>query len=253
VIRREWTAADGAPHWLLIPQIEHAHLAGRLAQHWALEPFAAVAERPEVIDAIVHHDDGWARWEACPKVDPSLGRPLSFMEMPLTDSLAIWSRSVECATEFGNLAGWMVASHFVNRLHQSTMAQADAAQAWIAAIDDRRADLLATWQAEAPGDNRLEVASKAVAYMRLLDTLSLWFCNAERTTPHQISTPDGLALCLRPLSPDRVTMTPWPLRTTAIELAACGAAIPIAHYASPADLAQAPRTDVRLEWHVAPQ
>ena len=154
MIRRDWTAPDGTSRWLLISQIEHAHLAGQLATHWALEPFAPIAARPEVIAAIVHHDDGWAQWEKSPAVDPNIGRPLSFMEMPLTESLAVWSESSARAAALGNLASSMVANHFISRLLRSSTAKTDPARAWIAAMRTRQANSLAAWQADDPADRR---------------------------------------------------------------------------------------------------
>jgi hypothetical protein len=250
VIRRDWTAPDGTPRWLLIPQIEHAHLAGRIVDHWALEPFAAVAERPEVVAAIVHHDDGWAEWEESPAVDPGLGRPLSFMEMPLAQSLAIWSDSIDRAAGLGNLAGSMVASHFISRLLQSSTAESDAARAWVTRMRGRQALWLAAWQAEAPADNPLEVASKAVAYMQMFDELSLWFCTAERIRPHRLPTPEGLEIRFTPQPSGDVTVAPWPLRTDQLDLTVRGEAVPVARYRSGADLASAPRLPTRLRWRV---
>lgn len=253
VIRRDWTAPDGTRCWLLISQIEHAHLAGQLASQWAVDPFAAVAERPEVVAAIVHHDDGWAEWERLPDVDPESGRPLSFMEMPLTESLAIWRDSIDRAADLGNLASWMVASHFTSRLLQSSMAETDPARTWVADMRHRQADWLAAWQAEAPADNRPEIASLAVAYMRMFDTLSLWFCTAEQTRPHDLATPEGLAIRFTPQPSGNVIVAPWPLRSDRLDLTARGEAVPIAGYGSPADLAAAvPRTPIRLQWRVTP-
>lgn len=253
MIRRDWTAADGTPSWLLIPQIQHAHLAGRIADHWALEPFAAVAERPGVVTAIVHHDDGWAEWEESPAVDPGLGRPLSFMEMPLVQSLAIWSDSIDRAAGLGNLAGAMVAGHFVSRLLQSSTAETDTARAWVTLMGGRQALWLAAWQAEAPAENRQEVASKAVAYMQMFDELSLWFCTAERTRPYRLPTPEGLEIRFTPQPSGAVTVAPWPLRTDQLDLTVCGAAVPVARYRSAADLASAPRLPTRLRWRVTPE
>lgn len=253
MIRRDWTAPDGTARWLLISQIEHAHLAGQLAAHWALEPFAPIAERPEVIAAIVHHDDGWAQWEKSPAVEPDLGRPLSFMEMPLTESLAIWGESSDRAAALGNLAGSMVASHFIGRLLQSSMAKTDPARAWIAAMRSRQADWLAAWQADDPANNRPELASLAVTYMRMFDTLSLWFCTAEQSEPYRLVTPEGLEIRFAPQPSDSVTVTPWPLRTATLNLTARGGAVAIARYTSRADLAAAPRTPIQLQWRVISQ
>ena len=117
---------------------------------------------------------------------------------------------------------------------------------------DRQAGWLAAWQAEAPADNREEVASKAVAYMRMFDELSLWFCTAERTQPHRLPTPEGLEIRFTPQPSGDVTVVPWPLRTDQLDLTVCGDAVPIVRYRSAADLASAPRLPVRLRWRLTP-
>src|SRR5882757_3486291 len=106
MIRREIELAEGERLWLLISQVDHAHISGELTRNLD-ERFSH-----EVIEAITHHDDGWAEWEAAPKLNPEIGGPYSFLEMPLTESLAIWDRSIAAAREFGPLAGFIVAGHF---------------------------------------------------------------------------------------------------------------------------------------------
>ena len=112
MIRRD-EPADGAPsHWALISQVEHARLAGRLAEPWVDGPFAPLWPRDELLWAIEHHDDGWRQWEACPGVDSRTGRPRNFTEMPAAEALAIWRHSVDAAAAAFPLAGYVVAGHF---------------------------------------------------------------------------------------------------------------------------------------------
>src|SRR5688572_24534396 len=102
MIRRDVTEPDGQSFfWLLIPQISHAQLAGELATFWTitLDPWISNRlelhpERMELILAILHHDDGWASWDAEPGVDSDTGTPSNFNEMLLGESLAIWRHSI---------------------------------------------------------------------------------------------------------------------------------------------------------------
>ncbi len=54
MIRRELKLNDGAAVWLLVSQVEHARMSGELVRNWR-EEFS-----PDVVEAIAHHDDGWA-------------------------------------------------------------------------------------------------------------------------------------------------------------------------------------------------
>src|ERR1700754_3881963 len=127
MIRRDIQLAEDERLWLLISQVEHAHVSGELTRNLK-EPFSH-----EVVEAITHHDDGWAGWEASPKLNPEIGGPYSFVEMPLPETLVIWDGSIAAARKFGPLAGFMVAGHFYNLLSGSEHAGQPAAIAWMAA------------------------------------------------------------------------------------------------------------------------
>src|SRR3990170_5002994 len=139
MIRREITSSDGNKLWLLISQVEHAHVSGELMRNWR-EEFT-----PDVIDAVAHHDDGWAAWEANPKLDPQLGRPFSFLEMPLVAALAIWDASIGSARQYGPLAGWIVAGHFYQLLSDSDQAKEPLASVWMSATRKFRTAWIDEW------------------------------------------------------------------------------------------------------------
>jgi hypothetical protein len=168
MIRRELEFADGR-YWLLVSQVEHAHVSGELVRHWKTE-FA-----PEVVEAIRHHDDGWAAWEAEPKIDPKAGAPYSFLEMPLAESLAIWDASIAAARKFGSLAGYIVAGHFYSLLSESENAAAATAMAWLAAKRKVRTTWLDEWVRADPA-HTLEYAKQAQQMLLLTDLFSLWLC-----------------------------------------------------------------------------
>ena len=55
MIRRDATLPDGSPAWVLVSQVDHAHLAGELAEGWRDGlPAASV-----LLPTIYRHDDGW--------------------------------------------------------------------------------------------------------------------------------------------------------------------------------------------------
>jgi hypothetical protein len=85
--------------WLLISQVEHARLAGELAEAWNFNGGRMVAVRDELVQAVRQHDEGWAVWELSPTVDPETGRPRDFTEMPMPTATGIWSRSIAYCLE----------------------------------------------------------------------------------------------------------------------------------------------------------
>lgn len=126
MILREHKAADGSPAWLLISQVDHAHLSGQLAAAWGAAPFTVLEGREQLLPAIYHHDDGWADWEKRPSVDADTGRPIDFLEMPLDAALAIWRSSILAASRHGPLAGYVVSGHFAQLLAGSQRLQENA-------------------------------------------------------------------------------------------------------------------------------
>ena len=169
MIRRNMQLSDGSSGWLLISQVEHAHLSGEIARVWK-EPIS-----DEVVAAISHHDDGWAVWEAAPQIDRRSGTPLSFMEMAITDSMAIWDRSIASASTIGPLAGAIVAGHFIGLTEGSEHASEMAVRTWLRLMYEKRAEWLDKWQ-RLSETNTLSMAENGQAMLLVADLLSLWLC-----------------------------------------------------------------------------
>ncbi|HUG91584.1 MAG TPA: DUF3891 family protein [Planctomycetaceae bacterium] len=85
--------------WLLISQIDHARLAGALAEAWNFTGTRFAALRDDLVQAVRQHDEGWAAWEQLPAVDPESGRPRDFTEMPMPEATGIWGRSIAFCLE----------------------------------------------------------------------------------------------------------------------------------------------------------
>jgi hypothetical protein len=88
MIRRE---TDDA--WLLISQVDHAHLAADLAAAWGNDHVPRLPLAEWLVPAIRDHDEGWRDWECTPTVTDG-GRPRQFTEMPAAEATAIWSKSI---------------------------------------------------------------------------------------------------------------------------------------------------------------
>lgn len=266
MIRREITAPDGTKLWLLISQVEHAHVSGELVRNWRTE-FS-----DDVVSAIAHHDDGWAAWEAEPKLNPALGAPFSFLEMPVPAALVIWDHSIAAAGEFGPLAGYIVAGHFYNLLNNSEHAKDQLAVAWLTAKRKHRTGWLDEWIRGDPS-RTLDYPKRAQEMLLLTDLFSLWLCcdcpaDDERASildesPMKLQTETLLnqfQFTVRdftidaPLEGARVeglqwtiAVSPYPFKAAPLALSAECIAVPAQHYGTWHEL-QAASWPVELRW-----
>ncbi len=265
MIRRESLAPQAAgAEWVLISQVDHARLSGRLAEHWGARGVTPLVDRDELLWAIAHHDDGWSKWEESPDVDPQFARPRSFIEMELPESLEIWAGSITGAAEFGPLAGYVVAGHFCALLRRYDDRWKDdrrlstEAGRFLATYESLMEGCLKAWQARSPEGNTPEQAQLALGQLQLFDVLSLWLCCDEATATDEIQTPSGAAIALAPLGRGedgqrvRLSMSPWPLEVDELNLEVRGRAVPVRRYESRADLAAVPEKPVQLRWHLQP-
>lgn len=106
---------DDGESWLLITQVDHAHLAGDLAAAWGNAQTPPVPEPTLLLPAIRDHDEGWRSWEKSPRIHPDTGIPREFLEMPMTEAVAIWRRSIEvCHRRERSLAdAFAIFEHFL--------------------------------------------------------------------------------------------------------------------------------------------
>lgn len=267
--------ADGAPRWLLVSQVEHARLSAVLAErclsHFGRtlvggeEAFAAVGG--ELLQAIRHHDDGWAAWEARPRLDPQSHRPLSFRELPLDEALANWDGSIASAAEVGPLAAWTVAGHFAALLEHSEKVHDEALAAeWLAQTAERRAQWMSQWQSLMPSLHTLQLAEEALLWLQTYDLVSLWLCSvcpaggetvrhwhqAYRIAPN---SPLDMELHLDDTveNAQRVTVVvdPWRYDVPEMELEAASLVAPLREYRDSNDLLGS-CTPHQLRWKLAP-
>ena len=262
MIRRDITLEDGTPAWLLVSQVEHARVSGELTSAWR-EPFSA-----EVIEAITHHDDGWAKWEATPQLDPARGRPLSFLEMPVADAIEIWNDSIATARQIGLLAGAMVAGHFISLASGSDRATQPLTAEWLRATAGKRAGWLAEWQHSNPSHTR-KLADRAEQMLFTADLLSLWLCcdgpiadeDTAAVVPNtEMESRTSTILGKYHFAADstsvgdaeiawRGSLAPWPFAARELELAASARAVQAAKYATWAEI-DAASHPVQLGWQL---
>lgn len=271
MIRTEFNLRDGATCWLLVSQVEHARISGQLARRCGLSFLDASgtffgqgsSTFEELIAAIDRHDDGWAKWDADPRLDNMTGAPLSFRELPLEYSLANWTGSIESAATVGPLAGWMVASHFRALLQASTKeCDHQLVERWLAEIDASRLQWLTNWQRQMPERYSLPVARTALLWLQAFDLLSLWLCsvawnNKVDAEPYRAMESTDLEICLSLVSPAlpgtvcRVQVEPWLFADQTIELHATALVAPARKYESSGELLAA-TVEETLRWMIIP-
>ena len=271
MIRRDIQLGDGEPQWLLVSQVEHARLSGDLARRCnrvigaALDTEKALSIRAEVQAAIYHHDDGWYSWDASPGLDPSGGRPLSFRELPLWESMKLWDASISRCGEISPLAAWVVASHFCALLEASTREHdEDLDENWLRVTGERCQEWLQQWQAQDAQFHTRDLAEEALNHLRVFDVMSLWLSLVvptagetidEPPSPYKIGEDTVLQSELRPRSKTvasgwHVHADPWIFDQPTVDLEATGLLVPIRAYRNGEELLAAGE-EYRLGWRLS--
>ncbi|HSA93494.1 MAG TPA: DUF3891 family protein [Terriglobales bacterium] len=165
-----------ASAWWLIPQADHALLAGDLAAHF--NPAKTAPLDSDAVRAIALHDAGWTPVDDAVLADHSRPRPLSFLDVPVMSMLAAWTGSIEAALSVGPLGGLMVAGHFL-RLARSVAEMRPAADAALVQVfvrreEERRAHLFDR-QSQTPQE-----VETLVDVLQLCDLVSLYLCCGSR-------------------------------------------------------------------------
>ncbi len=247
IIRTHPTPTD-PQRVLLISQQQHARLAGTLARHWQAP--ASMPFDPMLLDTIDQHDDGWAAWDAAPQIDPATALPYSFDQMPLSESLAIWTQSVQHCRAIGPLAAYVVAGHFCHLLRVSSDADQPAAMKWVDDFEDKSGDWLNRWLAADPQRHTVHGAKTQILWLQLFDLLSLTLCLTPPGRPQTLTDPTGENYRLITHPNGQADLHPWPLSETSLSLTVTG------KVCSPVDVSAEPALDLTrldtqpLTWHL---
>jgi hypothetical protein len=265
MIRRDARLADGSPAWVLVSQIEHARLSAALAERcegrFTAPKLKAV--RRELLLAVRHHDDGWAEWDAVPRIDTEHGRPVSFMELETGEGIEIWNRSIERAAVHGPLAGWLVAGHFIRLIEKYSEHADDAPVAnWLTTTESRRAAWLAQWHAADAALHTRALADEALQWLWTLDESSLWLCCAAPIEAAEFHAPTDTAgasivgrgapleMSLSGSRPQALSADPWRFTAPTIALQTPAIVVPAVRIDSAQQLGdRARRAEIR--WSIA--
>jgi hypothetical protein len=216
---------------IAITQPAHAWVSGQISRAWGGPRGGTFKPREEVCLAAEQHDIGWVEWETEPTLNPRTGLPHTFLQLPTSTHIEIWSRALPWALSMGRYSALLVSMHgtgLYERYGPGPDAPAElramvagylgrerAAQQWV--IDSLSAD--PRYAAHVEGD--------AIARNRRLigawDYISLVLCGGldeEKTIPDVPGGPGALDLTLAPskAGDDVVTVDPWPFAPDAVPL-----------------------------------
>ena len=175
----------------LVPQREHARLAGRLAELWGAEQFPLGATRNSLIIAAARHDDGWEALDGAPCVNDAQGRPAHFLEVPLETTIGPYGEGVDAIYADDRYAGVLASMHWAG-LYSSRFGLQDGplldhplARHAVAAQDRRAAEIAhELWQERGGLRSELELQRwRDYELLQALDLISLALCLVDTREP----------------------------------------------------------------------
>jgi hypothetical protein len=204
---------------IVIGQASHAWMSGQLARAWGNERFAAPEPPEEVCLAAEQHDVGMAEWDLCPSLNPSTGRPHSFLELPLASHVALWTAAPAKLMSQSRYAALLVSMHGSALYERRDAATLDGPERQLVRdyLDRQRALQMALMRQL--GVDRGELRRN----QRLLwawDSLSLALCL--RWQPFAIADLPArvgrLGLTLTAMAAEGFTIDPWPFAAGRVEV-----------------------------------
>jgi Protein of unknown function (DUF3891) len=162
---------------LIIGQPAHAWVSGQLARAWGNETFPAPAPREPVCLAAEQHDVGWADADLAPALGPA-GRPLSFLEYPRAEHVAIWREAPSRLLAQSRYAALLVSLHGTSlyarvNAERYEPAVAEAIREYMRGQQVLQAELAAGLDADEVDRNRRLILA--------WDRLSLALCHGDAT------------------------------------------------------------------------
>jgi len=94
-----------------VGQAAHAWVSGQLARRWGNGRFAAPEPFDEFCLGAEQHDVGMAEWDLAPTLDEDSGFPTSFMDMPLSLHLNLWSAAPRRVLTLSPYAALLTSMH----------------------------------------------------------------------------------------------------------------------------------------------
>jgi hypothetical protein len=213
LVRRDGDAA------VVIGQASHAWIAGQLARSWGNERFPAPEPREEVCLAAEQHDVGMAEWDVRPALNPETGLPRSFLELPVSVHVGLWSAAPAKLLSQSRYAALLVSMHGVALQGLRNLSRLDAPDRKLVVDYLASQRELQTKLAERVGADAQTLARN----QRLVwtwDSMSLALCLGWGSTElKQVPGRDRtIDMRLENMAPDRFALDPWPFRRPELEV-----------------------------------
>jgi hypothetical protein len=236
------SSADGRRH-LVIEQLEHTRMAGRLAARWGNDAFAPLAPRELMEYVVTHHDQGWVDIDRAIGRNPVTGLPYSLVDTPLPQVIESGRRGPDFNEAHHPFCGLISSMHTVG-LYTGRYGLSDKVFVDLLPDEHRPAvdDLLAAERGRQARLRAILAADPATAawveepalmhnykLLQLLDTLALYFnCTHEaaRGSSTFVNVPravgDDVELTVTRLGDGRYAVDPFPFDDDGVEIACAG-------------------------------
>jgi len=208
-----------------IGQASHAWISGQLARAWGDGQFPTPEPFEEVCLAAEQHDVGWIGWDLRPSLNPATGLPFSFIELPVSQHIELWSEAPAKLITQSRYAALLVSMHgttLQTRRELDTLEPGDRVlvERYLDGQRELQEDLIGLLDAD-----RDELARNR----RLLsawDGISLAVCLGWQTLMNDVPTAsDNAELSLEMTGTDLFTLSPWPFEPRRLELHCEGRAL----------------------------
>jgi len=228
--------------WWLVTHPDHAHLAGRFANHWGNPLFRSPEPREHVLRGIHCHDDGWRARDAQPIITRQgfpaafsvelVGKYSAFEDIDLNAYLAVRREAVNLMAAEDPYAAILISMHTHNllseRADRSTIRAEDLPtldaflEEQIVLQHHLRDQLLATNKLP-PTALQLTTLHEHFQLLQACDNLSLLTCvdfEGPATLLHPFTTTDGATteIKVRRLAERTFRLSPYPFAPSEISL-----------------------------------
>lgn len=246
---------------LLLCQLDHSALAGRLAAAWGNNWFQASTPLESVVLAASRHDEGWREWDEECRFDSERRAPLSFLDVDIGDYVNLYARGVARIAELDTYAGLLASMHGTGNLcgrwgtqpgiRLSAYDEATwppVIEAYVLEQEALQARLKLLLLGLRPDHRRSDFERRLWSNYELLqvwDRLSLFLCRSDpqrreeaelgaaRRSAEEV---EPVPLFVHTVGGWRATVSPWPFALDPLEVSVPLRSIPDRPFVSPEDV-----------------
>ena len=203
---------------MCVGQAAHAWISGQLAREWGNDRFPAPEPLHDVCLGAEQHDVGMAEWDLSPALNRDTGLPASFLQMPLSLHLELWSKAPRKVVSQSPYAALLVSmhGHALYSRRDTTEPNAEdssAIRAFLADQETFQRDVLEHIGESAARARRNQKLVWALDFLSLALFMHDWI-------PDDVPSPEG-DLHVEPAD-GGVTVAPWPFRADRVQVRCYG-------------------------------